>query len=68
MKVSEAMTAPPISVAPHVSLLEVTRRMTESAVGSVLVVEDGALRGIVTDRAPYAAWAEAWTGRREWTR
>jgi CBS domain-containing protein len=50
MKVFEAMTAPPISVAPHVSLLEVTRRMTESAVGSVLVVEDGALRGIVTDR------------------
>jgi CBS domain-containing protein len=50
MKVFEAMTAPPISVAPHVSLLEVTRRMTESAIGSVLVVEDGALRGIVTDR------------------
>ncbi|SFG73279.1 CBS domain-containing protein [Streptomyces mirabilis] len=50
MKVSEVMTAPPISVGPHVSLLEVIRRMTESAVGSVLVVEDGALRGIVTDR------------------
>ncbi|MFE0515875.1 CBS domain-containing protein [Streptomyces sp. NPDC058964] len=44
------MTAPAVSVAPHVSLLEVTRRMTESAVGSVLVVEDETLRGIVTDR------------------
>ncbi|MGQ4417019.1 cyclic nucleotide-binding/CBS domain-containing protein [Streptomyces sp. SAS_269] len=50
MKVAEVMTAPPVCVAPHVSLAEVIRRMTESAVGSVLVVEDGALRGIVTDR------------------
>ncbi|MET8946877.1 CBS domain-containing protein [Streptomyces sp. NPDC004542] len=44
------MTAPSVSVAPHASLLEVVRQMTGSAVGSVLVVEDGALRGIVTDR------------------
>ncbi|MCX4572674.1 CBS domain-containing protein [Streptomyces sp. NBC_01571] len=50
MKVSELMTAPPVSVAPNVSLLEVIQRMTESAIGSVLVVEDGTLRGIVTDR------------------
>ncbi|WP_328759492.1 MULTISPECIES: cyclic nucleotide-binding/CBS domain-containing protein [Streptomyces] len=50
MKVSEVMTAPPVCVAPHVSLLEVTRRMTERAIGSVLVVEDDALLGIVTDR------------------
>jgi signal-transduction protein with cAMP-binding, CBS, and nucleotidyltransferase domain len=50
MKVSEVMTAPAVSVTPHVSLLEVTRRMTESAVGSVLVVEGGTLRGIITDR------------------
>ncbi|MCX4404565.1 MULTISPECIES: cyclic nucleotide-binding/CBS domain-containing protein [unclassified Streptomyces] len=50
MKVSEVMTALPVCVAPHVSLLEVTRRMTERAVGSVLVVEDDALLGIVTDR------------------
>ncbi|MFF8594574.1 CBS domain-containing protein [Streptomyces sp. NPDC015220] len=50
MKVSEVMTAPPVCVGPRVSLAEVTRRMAECAVGSVLVVEDGALRGIVTDR------------------
>ncbi|MFE7216449.1 CBS domain-containing protein [Streptomyces sp. NPDC057611] len=50
MKVSEVMTAPAVCVPPHVSLVEVSRRMTECAVGSVLVVEDGALRGIVTDR------------------
>ncbi|ARP68634.1 histidine kinase [Streptomyces pluripotens] len=50
MKVSEVMTAPPVTVAPHVPLLQVTRRMAESGVGSVLVVEDETLRGIVTDR------------------
>lgn len=50
MKVSEVMTAPPVCVAPHDSLTEATRMMTRSAVGSLLVVEDGALRGIVTDR------------------
>lgn len=50
VKVSEAMTAPPVCVAPHVSLAEVIRQMSEYAVGSVLVVEDGALHGIVTDR------------------
>ncbi|MEU7380951.1 MULTISPECIES: CBS domain-containing protein [unclassified Streptomyces] len=50
MKVSEVMTAPAVCVPPHVSLAEASRRMAECAVGSVLVVEDGALRGIVTDR------------------
>ncbi|MFI9809200.1 CBS domain-containing protein [Streptomyces sp. NPDC052301] len=50
MKISEVMTVPPVCVEPRVPLVEVTRRMTEYAVGSVLVVEDGALRGIVTDR------------------
>lgn len=50
MKVSEVMTAPPVCVAPHVPLAEVSRRMAEYAVGSVLVVDGGALHGIVTDR------------------
>ncbi|MFF8908312.1 CBS domain-containing protein [Streptomyces olivaceoviridis] len=50
MKVSEVMTAPPVCVEPRVPLAEVTRRMAEYAVGSVLVVEDGVLHGIVTDR------------------
>ncbi|WP_225829936.1 CBS domain-containing protein [Streptomyces sp. NK08204] len=50
MKVSEVMSAPAVTVAPWTCLAEVTRRMAESAVGSVLVVEDGLLRGIVTDR------------------
>ncbi|MFF7475762.1 CBS domain-containing protein [Streptomyces sp. NPDC008092] len=50
MKVSEVMTAPPVHVDPGVSLKEVTRCMTERGVGSVLVVRDGELCGIVTDR------------------
>ncbi|MFF7358963.1 CBS domain-containing protein [Streptomyces filipinensis] len=50
MKVSEVMTAPPVCVAPNSTLVEVARLMAESAVGSVLVVENGAPHGIVTDR------------------
>ncbi|WP_336113651.1 CBS domain-containing protein [Streptomyces sp. PTD9-10] len=50
MRVSEVMTAPPVCVAPGDSLAEATRMMARSAVGSLLVVEEGALRGIVTDR------------------
>ncbi|MFD4605932.1 cyclic nucleotide-binding/CBS domain-containing protein [Streptomyces sp. NPDC058464] len=50
MKVSEAMTTPPVHVDPGVSLKEVSRWMAERAVGSVLVMKDEELRGIVTDR------------------
>ncbi|MET9903666.1 CBS domain-containing protein [Streptomyces sp. NPDC006446] len=50
MKISKVMTAPPVCVAPHVPLVEVAGHMAECAVGSVLVVEDGVLQGIVTDR------------------
>ncbi|MFD5515443.1 CBS domain-containing protein [Streptomyces sp. NPDC127066] len=50
MKVSDVMTAPPVCVAPDATLAEVAGQMAGHAVGSVLVVEDGVLRGIVTDR------------------
>ncbi|MER6221282.1 CBS domain-containing protein [Streptomyces sp. 900105755] len=50
MKVSEVMTAPLVHVDPGASLKEVTGWMAERGVGSVLVVKDGELRGIVTDR------------------
>ncbi|MEU2356471.1 CBS domain-containing protein [Streptomyces misionensis] len=50
VSVGRLMSAPPVTVTPDVSLAEATRRMAEAAVGSLLVVEDGALRGIVTDR------------------
>ncbi|TWV56756.1 CBS domain-containing protein [Streptomyces misionensis] len=50
MSVGRVMSAPPVTVAPDASLAEATRRMAEAAVGSLLVVDDGALCGIVTDR------------------
>lgn len=50
MKVSEVMTSPPETVTPDSSLTEAVRRMAEGGIGSLLVTENGALRGIVTDR------------------
>ncbi|MFI0960756.1 cyclic nucleotide-binding/CBS domain-containing protein [Streptomyces sp. NPDC021080] len=50
MRISEAMTAPAVCAAPDASLADVAGEMAERAVGSVLVVEDGVLLGIVTDR------------------
>ena len=50
VSVGRLMTAPPVTVAPDVTLAEATRLMAETAVGSLLVVEDGTLLGIVTDR------------------
>ncbi|MFG2309202.1 cyclic nucleotide-binding/CBS domain-containing protein [Streptomyces sp. NPDC048566] len=50
MKVSEVMTAPGVRVGPGASLSEAARVMARAGVGSLLVVEDGTLRGIVTDR------------------
>ncbi|MFF3890086.1 CBS domain-containing protein [Streptomyces sp. NPDC001914] len=50
MKISDVMTAYPVCVTPDATLAEVAGQMTERSVGSVLVVEDGVLHGIVTDR------------------
>ncbi|MEU6417459.1 CBS domain-containing protein [Streptomyces spiralis] len=50
MKVSEAMSAPAVAVPPRTSVAEAAREMAAQGIGSVLVVEDRALRGIVTDR------------------
>ncbi|MFE9882981.1 CBS domain-containing protein [Streptomyces sp. NPDC005784] len=50
MKIAQVMTTPPVCVAPDVTLAEVAGQMAERAVGSVLVVRDGVLHGIVTDR------------------
>ncbi|MFF7444058.1 cyclic nucleotide-binding/CBS domain-containing protein [Streptomyces sp. NPDC008122] len=50
MKVSEAMSHPAVSLPTNTSLRQVAREMAEYGVGSVLVTEGGALRGIVTDR------------------
>ncbi|MGW3497637.1 CBS domain-containing protein [Streptomyces sp. NPDC001020] len=50
MKVSEVMSAPAVAVPPGTSLAEAARQMDAHGIGSVLVIEGGALRGIVTDR------------------
>lgn len=50
MKVSEAMSHPAVSVPTRTPLAQVAREMAEYGVGSVVVTEGGALRGIVTDR------------------
>ncbi|MFJ5534835.1 CBS domain-containing protein [Streptomyces sp. NPDC093261] len=44
------MSAPAVALPPRAPLAEAARRMDEYGIGSVLVVEGGALRGIVTDR------------------
>jgi CBS domain-containing protein len=49
-KVSEIMTHDPASVAPGDPLTAAARLMRDEDTGAVLVVENGALAGIVTDR------------------
>ncbi|HWB22922.1 MAG TPA: CBS domain-containing protein [Gaiellaceae bacterium] len=48
--VAEVMTADPYTISPQTAASEAARIMLERDVGSVPVVEDGHLLGIVTDR------------------
>ncbi|MFI8101005.1 CBS domain-containing protein [Streptomyces sp. NPDC086023] len=48
--IHEVMTERPVTVAPQVSLSEAARKMRDADIGDVLVVDDGMLRGILTDR------------------
>ncbi|GGJ99016.1 oxidoreductase [Pilimelia anulata] len=48
--VRDVMTADPICLAPDATLTEAARYMRDSDIGDVLVVDQGKLRGIVTDR------------------
>ncbi|WP_269854706.1 CBS domain-containing protein [Streptomyces sp. RPT161] len=50
MKISDLMISPPVTVAPQASVRVAAFRMDEQSVGSVLVAEDGTLRGVLTDR------------------
>ncbi|MCX4744740.1 CBS domain-containing protein [Kitasatospora sp. NBC_01287] len=50
MRVSELMVTPPVTVPPQATARLAAIRMTEEAVGCVLVAEDDRLLGIVTDR------------------
>lgn len=49
-KVREVMTAAPAALRPSQPLTEAGRAMREQGVGSILVVDNGQLRGLVTDR------------------
>jgi CBS domain-containing protein len=44
------MTANPVVVDPQTSVINVAQRMRQDDIGAVLVVDDGRLRGLVTDR------------------
>ena len=47
--VKEVMSNEPVSVSPDLSLREAARIMYEKKIGSVLVIDDGALVGILTE-------------------
>jgi CBS domain-containing protein len=49
-KVSDLMTSAPASLRPAQPLTEAAKAMREQGIGSVLVVDDGRLKGLVTDR------------------
>ena len=49
-KVSDVMTAAPVGVYYSQTIGETARIMRDTQVGAVLVVSDGALSGVVTDR------------------
>ena len=50
MKVSEKMTENPVTVKSSATAKEVAEKMKEENIGTVLVEENGRLKGIVTDR------------------
>ncbi|MEV5826240.1 CBS domain-containing protein [Spirillospora sp. NPDC052242] len=50
MTVNEVMTPVPVTVSPDTPLARVGELMREHGIGDVLVVQEGRLRGLVTDR------------------
>lgn len=49
-KVSELMTSAPVALRSGQPLTEAARAMRENGIGAVLVIDDGKLKGLVTDR------------------
>ncbi len=50
MQIRELVSAEVISIAPDAALIEAARLMTKTGVGSLAVVVDDALEGILTER------------------
>lgn len=48
--IADVMTRDPVSVAPDMSAADAARRMRDIGAGDVLVMDQGRLAGIVTDR------------------
>jgi CBS domain-containing protein len=49
-KVRELMTAEPVTLNPAHSLVTAAQAMREQGIGAILVVDQGELKGLVTDR------------------
>lgn len=58
MKVKDLMVEDVITASPHTSVREIARMMADNRVGSVMIVEDEKLKGIITDRDILLAFAE----------
>jgi signal-transduction protein with cAMP-binding, CBS, and nucleotidyltransferase domain len=50
MRIKDLMSVPPVIVPPVTSVREVAAHMDHEGVGCILVVDDGRLVGLVTDR------------------
>ncbi len=50
MKVGDVMVHDVVTIRPSASLVEAAKRMREANVGVLPVVEDGEVRGVITDR------------------
>jgi CBS domain-containing protein len=48
--IRDVMSGDPVTIEPSASVEEAAQKMKESDIGAVLVVDDGELKGIVTDR------------------
>ncbi len=56
LKVSDIMTAPVISVHPHVKVEEAARKMSEEGVRRLVVTENSELHGLVTENDILKLW------------
>ncbi len=58
MKVREAMSSPPVTVAPDVPLEEAARLMRDKKVGGLPVVSDGKVVGVITETDVFDAFID----------
>src|SRR6266850_3775992 len=73
LRLGEVMTRDPLTAAPSVALADVAAAMRRRGVGSAVIVEEGRVVGILTERDalaalaagahPVAARAESWMTR-----